>query len=243
MHHMVSQQRAEQETIDVFLVDDHRCILWGLERLIDSEGPRMRVVGKAHSGSEALEGAKRVSPHVVLLDLDLDGENGADLVPELTQMYNAKVLILTGSRDAEMRERAVLKGASGVVLKDEAAEVLIKAIERVHGGELWLDRATTAKVFTAFAQGAKKPLDPQASKIATLTPKERQTITAVITERGAKSHAIAADLHISEHTLRNHLTTIYSKLGVKNRVELVMYAMEHKLTASDAPARSAATSR
>lgn len=234
----------QQQTIDVFLVEDHKCVLWGLERLIDSERPRMRVVGKAHNRSEALGGARRTSPNVILLDLDLNGESSLEFLPQLMEQHaGARVLVLTGSRDSGMREHAVLNGASGVVLKDEPAEILIKAIQRVHEGELWLDRTTTAKVFSAFANGGAAKLDPEAKKIAALTPKERQIIVAVVDERGAKSQAIAAGLHMSEHTLRNHLTTIYSKLGVKNRVELVMYAMENELAQPEADERAQKTPR
>jgi DNA-binding NarL/FixJ family response regulator len=129
-----------------------------------------------------------------------------------------------------MHERAIFKGARGIILKDEPADTLIKAIDRVHDGELWLDRATTGRVFSTFANGGARRLDPEAQKIATLTPKERRIVSAICEQRGAKSQSVADSLHMSEHTLRNHLTSIYSKLDVRNRVELVIYALEHELT-------------
>jgi DNA-binding NarL/FixJ family response regulator len=219
-----------EDEISVLLVDDHKCVLWGLQKLIEGEHPRMRVAGTASNRAEALQAARSTAPDVTLLDLDLKGESGLDFIPELLRVGGGRVLILTGSRDMAMHERAVLGGASGVVLKDEPAEVLIKAIDRVHEGELWLDRATTGRVFSAFANGGAQRTDPEAQKIATLTPKERQIIVAICSERGAKSRSIADHLHMSEHTLRNHLTSIYAKLNVKNRVELVMYTLEHELT-------------
>jgi two-component system, NarL family, nitrate/nitrite response regulator NarL len=218
-------------TINVMLVDDHKCLLWGLEKLIESESPRMHVVGKAHNRSEALAAAQTLSPDIILLDLDLNGNSSLDFLPELRTHSNAHILVLTGMRDSAARENAVLCGASGVVLKDQSAELLLKAIERVHAGELWLDRVTTAKIFSTITTG-KGHFDPEEKKIATLTPKEREIIVAVVQKRGLTGHSVADRLHMSDHTLRNHLTSIYAKLEVKNRVDLVMYAIEHKLAPS-----------
>ncbi|MET0983871.1 MAG: response regulator transcription factor [Steroidobacteraceae bacterium] len=227
-------RQVSHQSIDVLLVEDHKCVLWGLEKLIDGERPRMRVVATAHNRAEALGAARMAAPDIVLLDLDLNGENSLDFLPELLQQGEARVLVLTGSRDSAMHEHAIFKGARGVVLKDEPADTLIKAIDRVHQGELWLDRATTGRVFTAFASGGAKRVDPEAAKIATLTPKERRIVAAICDQRGAKSQSVAASLHMSEHTLRNHLTSIYTKLDVKNRVELVIYALERDLAQPEA---------
>jgi two-component system nitrate/nitrite response regulator NarL len=223
-------RQVSHQSIGVLLVEDHRCVLWGLERLIDGESPRMRVVGTAHNRTEALGAVRMAVPDIVLLDLDLNGENSLDFLPQLLQQGEARVLVLTGSRDSAMHERAIFNGARGIVLKDEPADTLIKAIDRVHEGELWLDRATTGRVFSTFANGGARRLDPEAQKIATLTPKERRIVSAICEQRGAKSLSVAHSLHMSEHTLRNHLTSIYSKLDVRNRVELVIYALEHELT-------------
>lgn len=213
-----------EQAIKVFLVEDHKCILWGLERLVAGEQTHMRVVGKAHNRIEAMEGIRLALPNVVLLDLDLGGDSSLDFLPELLNQSEARVLILTGSHDNKLLERAVILGAKGIVLKDEPAEVLLEAIKRVHRGELWLDRATMARMLGAFTRPG-----PAAVQIDPLTPKERQIIRAIVQQRGAISDIIAADLCMSGHTLRNHLTTIYQKLGVKNRLELVMYALEHHL--------------
>jgi DNA-binding NarL/FixJ family response regulator len=230
MYQLGDKQMTQEceRTINVMLVDDHKCILWGLEKLIENQHPRMHVVAKAHNRAEAIAGARDILPDVILLDLDLNGESSLDFLPELRKNDDVHVLVLTGNRDSSMRERAVLLGASGVVLKDVAAETLIKAVECVHEGELWLDRVTTGKVFNAFANG-NSAQNPNTRKISSLTPKEREIVSVVVGERGAKSETIAEKLHMSEHTLRNHLTSVYAKLSVRNRVELVMYAMEHNL--------------
>jgi two-component system, NarL family, nitrate/nitrite response regulator NarL len=100
----------------------------------------------------------------------------------------------------------------------------------VHNGEIWLDRTSLGRVVTALSRGQKS--DPEAVKIATLTPKERQIIAMIMKEKGARNKVIAAKLHMSEHTLRNNLTTIYSKLEVTSRLELYLYAASHRLPAA-----------
>jgi two-component system nitrate/nitrite response regulator NarL len=221
--------------ISVLLVEDHKCVMWGLERLIGGESPRLRVAGKATNRKEALVEAARCKPDIILLDLDLSGEMSVDLLPELLATSDAKVLVLTGTRDPELRSRAMVLGARGVILKTEEASVILRAIERVYEGEVWLDRTSTAKV---LQQLAGRGASPEARKILTLTPRERQIIASLVLERGGGGNkSLAAKLFMSEHTLRNHLTSIYGKLEVRNRLELYMYAVEHGL-AGESSARA-----
>jgi DNA-binding NarL/FixJ family response regulator len=167
---------------------------------------------------------------VVLVDIDLGGDCGVDLLQELLRQCDAKPIMFSGLRESESHERAVLQGARGVVHKTDATEVILKAIELVYRGELWLDRAATARVFeTLRTAGAQKQGDATPSGIAALTQKERAVVVAVVEHKGAPSKVIAAALHISLHTLRNHLSTIYSKLDVRNRMDLMMYVHEHGL--------------
>lgn len=221
---------AHAAPIGVYLVDDHKCLVWGLERLVAGEQPRMRVAGKAHNRRDALEGVRLAAPDVVLLDLDLGGHSSLDFLPELIGLTTARIIVLTGNRDTEVLAHAVALGARGVVLKDEPADILVKAIDCVHRGELWLERATMTRMLDRLKpRDGASPAEGEA-----LTPKERRIVAAVVERRGANSKAIAAGLFISDHTLRNHLTTIYRKLDVRNRVELVMYAMENGLAKADA---------
>lgn len=216
--------------IRVLLVDDHRSILWGLERLIESEKPRMEIAGKATTVAEAVGLTESARPDVILLDLDLGAENGVDAIPELIAGSRAKVLVLTGIRNPSIHDDAVLAGARGVVGKEDAPENILKAIEKVHQGELWLDRAATGRIFVELSRkGGPEEADPEKQKIASLTARERQIVAAVAGEPGATASTIADRLHISEHTLRNHLTSIYDKLGVANRLELYVYASKHQL--------------
>jgi two-component system nitrate/nitrite response regulator NarL len=221
---------ATDPPIRVLLVDDHRSVLWGLEKLIDSAKPQMQVVGVAASGREALGAAEQHRPDVILLDLDLGDESGLDLIADLLRDGDTKVLILTGTRDPEVRKVAVLRGARGMVHKTESAEMILSAIKCVSRGEIWLDRATTAKVIGALsATGGHKRSDAEDSPIAALTHKERGIVAAVVKHKGAPIKVIADALCLSSHTVRNHLASIYSKLGVHSRLELFLYAKEHGL--------------
>jgi len=218
---------GEGRSIRVMLVDDHRTVLWGLERLIESEAPRMTVIAKATSCAAAIEAVKRAAPDVVVLDLDLAGESGSEIIPELINGRGTRVLILTGVRDSKVREESVLRGACGIVRKDESAETLVKAIERVHRGELWLDRTTTGRVFVELARANGEVVSPERRKLATLTAREREVVERLVAEPGADNRRLALNLHVGEHTLRNHLSRIYDKLGVPNRLELYVYAQRH----------------
>lgn len=221
--------------IRVFLIDDHRTILWGLEKLIETSKPPMRVVGSATSYSEALKLLDKAAPHVILLDLDLGQENGLDAIPKLIAASPARILVLTGLRDETVHHNAVLAGARGVVEKEARAESILAAIAKVHEGEVWLDRATTGKLLFEMSRKNAGRLDPEQQKIAALTVREREIIALTAANAGATAKTIAEKLHISEHTLRNHLTSIYEKLGVANRLELFAYAHQHKLTKPSTP--------
>ena len=211
--------------IRVMLVDDHKTVLWGLAQLIQSAAPRMMVVGQASSRAQLLAGLASANPDLILLDLDLDGECGIDCIEDLMPLSQAMVLVLTGSTDTDIHQQAVMRGARGVVRKLEPAQVILTAIEKVRAGEIWLDRVSLGRVMTALSNG--RGTDPQARKFASLTAKERQIVAAVIAEKGARNKVIAEKLHMSEHTLRNRLTTIYSKLEVNGRMELYLTASSH----------------
>jgi DNA-binding NarL/FixJ family response regulator len=214
--------------IRVLIVDDHAVVRAGLRMLIDSESP-MKVVAEAGTRVEAVQAAAREQPDIVLLDLDMGGESGLSFLPDLVcAARKAKILVLTGVRDPETHRKAVRASARGVVFKEKAVEVLIKAIEKVHGGEIWLDRALAASLLDELSRpSAALADDPDAAKIATLTARERELIAVV--SQGLRNKEIADRLFITDVTVRHHLTSIYSKLGVADRFELAVYAFRHGL--------------
>lgn len=217
--------------IRVFLIDDHRSILWGLERLIESGKPAMQVVGSAANCTEALEQLDSANPDVILLDIDLGKESGVDAIPKLIAKSRARILVLTGVRDESVHDKAVLAGACGVVGKESPAATILTAIEKVNEGQVWLDRIATGRIFVEFSrEAAPQPVDSEKVKIAVLTERELEIVAVTSSHAGANAKKIADMLHISERTLRNHLTSIYDKLSVANRLELYAYAHKHGLT-------------
>ena len=227
-----------EQTIRVFLIDDHRSILWGLEKLIESAKPDMHVVGSTTSYVEALKVLGKALPDVILLDLDLGEEKGLDAIPKLIAACSAKILVLTGLRDESAHHSAILAGARGVVEKEARADTILTAIRKVQQGEIWLDRVTTGRLLVEVSRKmeGRNSVSSAQSRIATLTVREREVIALSVANAGATAKAIAEKLCISEHTLRNHLTSIYEKLGVANRLELFAFAHEHKLAKPQAQA-------
>jgi two-component system, NarL family, nitrate/nitrite response regulator NarL len=222
-----------ENPIRLLLIDDHQSFLWGLVKLIESDGPGMKVIGTASDMPEALLIAERERPDIILLDIDLNGVNSLDSMPVLLKITKGPVLILTGVRDTETRDRAMLSGARGIIQKEESAEAILKAIKSVYRGEIWLDRASTGRIFSKLLNPLSGATSPEAAKIGSLTAREREIIDGIITHGRSTNKEIAGHLNISEHTLRNHLTSIYSKLEVENRLELAMYALKHGLSKQD----------
>lgn len=226
--------------IRVFVAEDHQITLWGLRRLIDASRPHMEVVGSASSRSELLNHDAAADADVILLDLDLAGEDSAAALDDLRRRCPGRVLVLTGADDVARHRAAVLKGARGVVHKSEPAEVILRAIEKVNLGEVWLHRTLLGDVLgllTDVRPSAPAPRDPAVERAASLTPREREIVSTMVRRAGAKQLAVADELGMSEHTLRNHLTTIYAKLGVRGRLELHLFATAHGLGAAPGACR------
>jgi DNA-binding NarL/FixJ family response regulator len=224
----------DDKTIRVLLIDDHRSVLWGLERLIESERPRMQVVGKFTSFAEASSHIANLLPDVILLDLDLGAENGVEIIPRLSAITSAKILILTGSRDEKLHDRAVVAGAKGILAKENPAETIINAIKLVYEGQLWIDQTRMGRIISNLSrQNTENEKDPYLEKYKTLTPKEKKIFEAMTSQAGSSGSEVAKAIHISESTLRNHLTSIYSKLEINNRLELWDFAHKHSLNKFD----------
>ena len=221
--------------IRVFIAEDHQITLWGLRQLVGASNTRMEVVGTATSHAELMNHDAMGSADVILLDLDLGGEDMGESLASLREHCPGHVLVLTGADNVATHRAVMLKGARGVIHKSEPAETILRALEKVSQGEIWLNRLLLGQVLGMLTDGEhhapSRPTDPEAARIDSLTPRERDIVAAMVRACGAKQLAVAADLGISEHTLRNHLTTIYSKLGVHGRLELHVYAMAHGLGA------------
>ena len=215
-------------TIRILLVDDHKTMLWGLERLIQAEGAAFTLVGSASDGIEARALCADLKPDIVLLDLDLKGSSSIDFLPALVENGVSKVVILSANRDQVTLLAAVKAGTRGVVSKEAPTDDVLAAVRKVHGGELWLDQSLMQALLGQLVAPAPKA-DPESGRIASLTAREREVIGMIVQGKGALNKDLAERAFISERTLRNHLTTIYQKLDVANRLELYVYATKHGL--------------
>jgi DNA-binding NarL/FixJ family response regulator len=216
--------------IRVCLIEDHAIVRAGVRMLVEME-PRIEVVHEAATVSEALAAAHLISVDLILLDISLRTENGLDLLPALLRDFApSRVLVLTAVEDVEIHLLAMEAGASGVVLKEQAPEILVKAIEAVSSGEVWIGRALSLAALNKLTRAKieRTNVDPEAAKIASLTPREREVVAAVA--RGFNGARIGKELGIAEATVRHHITSILSKLEVANKLELAVYAFHHDLT-------------
>jgi two-component system, NarL family, nitrate/nitrite response regulator NarL len=216
--------------IRIILIEDDELTRLGLRTQIGKD-PQLEVAGEAANRKDALRIAGEEQPDIILLDLSLGDDSGLELLPELLSVAaGARVIVVTGGRDLEAHQRAISHGAVGLVLKQDAVEHVTRAVKQVYDGDVWFNRSMMLKVITGMAQASavKKP-DPEAAKIKTLTERERQVIGLV--GEGLKNKVIADRLCISETTVRHHLTSVFAKLEVSDRLELVIYAFKHGLSA------------
>lgn len=229
MSPVVQSPESHMQPIRVLLVDDQQIVLWGLEKLIDSEKPRMEVVGIATNIPDAKNLIIEKQPDILVLNIYLDNIDCVNFIPDFTNSGNTRVVIFTETHNKEIIDRAVLSGARGVVHRKESMQTILRAIGKIYEGELWLDRITTGRIFLQNSRPRGKILnDTDSSKITTLTRKECMVLRAFSDGIGGEQNKqIAAKLCMSEHTLRNHLTSIFSKLGIKNRFSLFAYAKQH----------------
>ena len=239
--------KAREAPIRVLLADDHTVTLWGLRQLVESAHPLLSVSGTASTCAELLAHPALPQTDVVLLDLRLRDANAINCVAQLVNDAHVQVVLLTGDVNPSHHRDAVLRGARGVVLKSQPTQHILDAIARVHAGEVWFDGSLMSMLLGAVpglpgpggqpghagGSGARSEAKDDATRrIDTLTPKECQVIQAMVRHRGVKNLVVADALGMSEHTLSNHLTVIYSKLGVPGKLNLYVYAIEHRLVSA-----------
>ncbi len=216
------------ERIRVAVIEEQELYRQGLCLLL-SRQPDLNVVGDAALWPDALSLVQREQPDVVLLAISPANCSDIDRLPQLfVASEETKVLVLSESGDQELPRRAIRLGAAGVLFKNKTAEMLLKAIECINAGEAWLDRTTTASLLRELSPANRAvKRDPEEMKIASLSQREREVIKLV--GLGLKNKQIAESLFISDITVHHHLTSIYSKLEVADRLELLIYAYRNGL--------------
>jgi len=224
----MANPEASRHLIGILIVDDHAVVRASLRFMLEKQAG-IKVIGEAGNKAEALDIASREQPEIILLDLCLREESGMDLIPELLRVAeDSRIVVLTGVLDEMEHRRAIHLGAMGVVSKEAPPNLLIKAIERVNAGELWLNRHMTALLVSELRRPIEPPKPPaEADMIARLTVRELEVISLV--GDGKKNKQIAESLCISSATVRHHLTSILSKLEVSDRLELLIFAYKNSL--------------
>lgn len=218
---------SPESTIRVLLIDDQAVIRAALRQLITAQRG-VEVVGEADNLAAALTGFDDTFD-LVLVNLSPSDHSSLNSLPDLLgKSDGARALVLASVQDREGHTLAMRYGAMGIAFKERTPELLLKAIEKVHAGEVWLERAMMATVLGEMSRAYDgRRIDLPSSQIATLTDRERQVVGLI--GEGLKNKQIAARLFISETTVRHHLTSIFDKLNVADRCELVVYAFRNGL--------------
>jgi DNA-binding NarL/FixJ family response regulator len=215
--------------ITVLIVDDQRLIREGIASLLDiQEG--VEVVGTAVNGQEAIAKAQELQPDVVLMDVRMPVMDGITATRRLRQQPGCQVLMLTTFDDEEYIIKSLQAGASGYLLKDIPAADLAQAVRLTHAGIYQLDPSVAGKLVGALGRGSSGDEGDTAVSPPIqhdLTDRELDVLRLIAT--GATNREIAAQLVVSEGTVKNHVSSILSTLGLRDRISAALYAHEHHL--------------
>jgi two-component system nitrate/nitrite response regulator NarL len=202
--------------IRLFLADDHPIVLDGLTRVL-ATNTRYAIVGTATNGTEALDAIRAKTPDVAILDIRMPGKTGIEVAAAiLNEKLATRVVLLTADITDDDTLAAVRLGVHGVLLKQMAKSLLLKCIDKVHAGGRWVEQESMRR---AFENLLKRESAPEAVAASELTSAETRIVELVVT--GARNKEIAERLHLSESTVKNHLHSIYLKLNLESRRQLV----------------------
>jgi DNA-binding NarL/FixJ family response regulator len=214
--------------IGVLIVDDQPLVRAGLRMILEVETD-IDIVGEAADGNEAVMAAGETKPDVILMDVRMPHLDGLEATRRIVgrRQSGSRVLILTTfDRDAYVYE-ALLAGASGFVLKDIAPEQLVDAIRVIANGEALLSPTVTRRLIEEFVRRPPDDARPTPRELEQLTPREAEILRLVA--RGLSNAEIAAQAFVSEPTVKTHVARILMKLGLRDRVQVVVFAYEHGL--------------
>ena len=219
-------EKFQGKRIRVVIADDHAMVRDGLRRSLAFSG--LEVVAEARDGLEAVALVRKHSPDILLLDLAMPTHPGLEALQQLHEEGNpVRIIILTADIKPQELATAIESGARGLVMKSSATDVLVKAIHTVVAGSYWVGLQQVSNLNSYLERQFQERKSPRRTNTYGLTPRELQVVSAVVSARSNK--AIATQLEISEDTVKHHLSNIFDKIGVSTRVELVVFAYQHKL--------------
>ena len=213
----------------ILIVDDHAMFRDALRTLLETD-PTLRVVGEAGDGREAIRLAGELRPDLILLDIRMPGTSGLQALREIARITPPiRTLLLTAELGESDAVDALRLGAKGVVMKDSVPEVLFESIRAVMAGQYWVGRDCVADLIrTVRERRAQSELETRDPSLG-LTARERQVVAAIVV--GCSNADIAQKFAISAKTVKHHLTKVYDKLGVSNRLELALFAVRRRFDA------------
>jgi two-component system, NarL family, nitrate/nitrite response regulator NarL len=208
----------------VLLLERNRLALRGLQAVLAAGAPELGVVASSAALDQALALVRAHRPRIALFGLTPCAAD-LELIAPLAAMPGMHLIVLVDRSAADAIDRALMLGARGVLRYQDDPEMLPRAVRAVLQGDYWIDRASLGRVVHRLTR--EPAADLEAARIASLTARERAVVAAVVAEAGAPTRSVARRLNLSEHTLRNHLSKIYAKLKLGNRVELYALSMKH----------------
>jgi two-component system response regulator DevR len=211
-------------TLRIILVDDHEVVRLGLRTLL-MRHPDFQVVDEAGSANEAIEKTLRLQPDIVVMDIRLPGASGIEACRQIVaQQPTTKVIMLTSFAEDEMLFDAIAAGAAGYVLKQIGSDELVRALQIVGRGESLIDPALTQKVLARVRESARRTEQSVFSKLN----EQEIKILALIAE-GKTNREIAAQVFLSEKTVRNYVSAILAKLNLVSRAQAAAFATQHRI--------------
>ena len=215
------------DVVRILLADDHPIFRDGLRRLLEAE-PGFTVIGEASDGAEAVRLAKQLNPDLMLLDLAMPKHPGLEALKELGSFNSTlRVILLTAHAEKAQVVEALQLGARGVVMKDSATQMLLKAIRAVMSGEYWVGREVVSNLMVYLRNMMQQESQAAKQRKFGLTPRELEIVAAVV--EGYANKEIAEHFKISEDTVKHHLSNVFDKLGVSTRLELALFAVNQAL--------------
>lgn len=217
-------------TTKLLVICEFPLISLGIQEYLKPSVESIEIVAVSTNQEQAIEAMQRLKPDVVLIDTD--GTIKLKTISELCKLYSYSCLVLTDNTNVENIDDAIRGGVSGIFGKKDPLANLPKAIDCIQQGELWLDRTMTRNVLRSMAKSdSSSSASPDMVKLEKLTKKERKVVAEIGLNPSASNITISDRLHISDNTLRNHLTSIYAKLELRNRVELYAFANRNEIKA------------